>query len=518
MADMKVMRSMYMWMVLLVCGAWCGLKAQSNALWDDSQVARIYISLPPDSLVALYDDVYATHYYVSEFVYDDGTSRDTVQGVGFRLRGNTSRNAAKKSFKLSFNTYAPGRRYQGVKKLNLNGQANDPTLIREKLFYDVWARCGMPVRRTAFVKVYVNGAYYGLYTCLEELDKDWLARVFPENDGNLYKCTYPANLAYLGPNQASYKAVMSSTVTGGRAYELQTNESADDYSGFVALVTALDAPVDAGFPAAIADYVNVEGMLRALAIDVATGNWDNYSYNQNNYYLYQPAGSSRFEFITYDTDNTFGIDWVQRDWATRDCRDWLSHGGPRPLASQLLAVPAFRSRYYVLLDSITRHITAPDSIFPHIDRLKALITPAVLDDHFRTLDYGYTMADFDLGYVGTVDGHTPYGIKPFLGTRSAYTLSQLGTVAAPPPAVALRGMTLYPNPVGQSSSVTLYADTPAAQARSVQVLDAYGRSCLRSVWTAGAHTCALDVTDLAQGMYWVRVMDKGGDVVLRLAR
>lgn len=504
--------------ILLLGGLWQGLSAQSTALWEDGRVASIYISLPPDSLVAIYDNPLGTRDYAAEFVYDDGTFRDTVPQTGFRLRGNTTRFAEKKSFKISFNEFVPGRRYQGVKQLNLNGQHNDPTLIREKLFYEVWARCGMPERRTSFVKVYINGAYYGLYTCLEELDKDWLQQVFQENDGNLFKCTYPADLVYLGPNQATYKAIQSSTVTGGRAYELQTNEAADDYSGFVALVAALDQPADAAFAATIDNHIHVEGMLKALAIDVATGNWDNYSYNKNNYFLYQPDGSSRFEFITYDTDNTFGIDWVQRDWATRDCRDWLSHSEARPLASQLLAVPVFRNRYYTLLDSITRHVTRPDVIFPRIDSLKALITPAVTHDYYRTLDYGYTMADFELGFVGTVDGHTPYGVKPFLGTRYAYTLSQLSTVERPEPSDALAGLSLYPNPAGAAQVVALYAADPARVTRMVRVLDAYGRVCLDVQWPAGAHTCELPLQGLARGMYGVRVEEAGRHTVLKLAR
>lgn len=501
-----------------LCAACVGLMAQSNALWDDTRVASMHVSIDPDSLAVLYDDVNATHYYVTQFIYDDGGVRDTVAQVGFRLRGNTSRAAAKKSFKLSFNTYQLGRRYQGVKKLNLNAQHNDPTLIREKLFYDVWARCGMPPRRTSFVKVYVNGAYYGLYTCLEELDKDWLARVFPENDGNLFKCTYPADLAYLGPDPATYKALQNGTATGGRVYDLQTNESADDYTGLVALITALDQPADAAFAAAIHAHINVEYLLRALAIDVATGNWDNYSYNQNNYFLYQPAGSTRFEFITYDTDNSFGIDWVGRDWATRDCRDWLSHGGPRPLASQLLAVPAFRSRYYTLLDSITRHVTALDRLTPRIDSLKALVTAAAAHDYYRTLDYGYTMADFDLGYVGTVDGHTPYGIKPFLGTRAAYTYSQLGTVGQAEPDETLAGLSVFPNPAGQSETVCLLADAPGRHARDVQIMDAQGRVCLATRWPAGVNACPLDVGALAQGMYVVRVCTQEQSVAMRWVR
>jgi hypothetical protein len=500
---------------LLLC-VFVRLSGQSS-LWDDTRVAQMYVSLPADSLAVLYDDVTANHDYLSTFVYVDGAVRDTVTMTGFRLRGNTSRNAAKKSFKISFNAYVPGRRYQGVKQLNLNAQHNDPTCIREKLFYEVWARCGMPLRRTSFVRVYVNGAYYGLYTCLEELDKDWLQQVFQENDGNLYKCTYPADLAYLGASEATYKNIPSGTVTGGRAYDLKTNKAADDYSGFVSLLAALDQASDSVFASRIVQLLNVEGVLRALAIDVATGNWDDYAYNKNNYFLYQGA-NGQFQFVTYDTDNSFGIDWVNRDWALRDCRDWLRHGEVRPLAEKLLAVPAFWGRYMVLMDSITRYVTAPDSIFARIDAIKALITPDVLDDNYRTLDYGYTMSDFDLGFVGTVDGHTPYGVKPFLAARYTATLMQLGTLSTGDPAPVIADLRVYPNPASQVEWVYLSSSQPVRINYVLQIWDAVGRKCGEGVWTAGMQVVGLRVADLAHGVYVLSVEGGGKRQTVKLVR
>ena len=51
---------------------------------------------------------------------------DTVLNVGFRLRGNTSRTAGKKSFKVSINSFVAGRKWNQLEKLNLNGEHNDP--------------------------------------------------------------------------------------------------------------------------------------------------------------------------------------------------------------------------------------------------------------------------------------------------------------------------------------------------------------------------------------------------------
>jgi hypothetical protein len=100
-----------------------------------------------------------------------------------------------------------------------------------------------------------------------------------------------------------------------------------------------------------------------------------------------------------------------------NCLAWLPSNQPRPLGAKLLAVPAFKDQYIRYLDTLTRFITNPGIIFPRIDALEAQISSAAQEDWYRSLDYGYTFADFQNGFDQTIDGHTPYGIKPFLGIR-----------------------------------------------------------------------------------------------------
>ena len=92
-----------------------------------------------------------------------------------------------------------------------------------------------------------------------------------------------------------------------------------------------------------------------------------YFYNKNNYYLYDNPETGRFDYFTFDTDNTFGVDWLNKDWAVRNCLAWQKTGESRPLATKLLAVPAYRDQFIRYLDTLTRSITLPDSIFPYIN-------------------------------------------------------------------------------------------------------------------------------------------------------
>jgi len=432
-----------------------GSASSQNTLFDDTRLSSIYITIPADSLAVIYDSVLSDHYFIARFIFDDNVKKDTLENIGFRLRGNTSRYAQKKSFKISFSEYVSGRKYQGVKKINLNGEHNDPTMIREKLFYDIWKKAGMVERRTCFVKVYINQTYYGLYTNLEEMEKEWLTRVYQQNGGNLYKCTYPADLVYLGDDQQTYKNLINSSATGGRVYELQTNKSQDDYTRLVELISVLNQQPNEQFVTNISKIMNVDLFLKALAIDVATGNWDNYAYNKNNYYLYDNPSDLRFNYIAYDPDNTFGVDWFEIDWGTHDCRYWINQSMPLPLSQKLLAIPAFFDKYKLFLDTIARNVINPDSIFSHIDSMKELIHQAAIEDTYRTLDYGYTNSDFNDGFIKAIDSHTPYGIKPFLSIRKQSILNQLHPTGINNNEVEIADLKVFPNPAAENITVSL---------------------------------------------------------------
>ena len=101
-------------------------------LFDPDDVSRFDVLIPTDSLNTLLDpsNAYSNHEYRVTAIYTDAQGSDTLHDVGFRLRGNTSRNAQKKSFKISVNAFQDGRRFKGVKKINLNGQHNDPSMSR----------------------------------------------------------------------------------------------------------------------------------------------------------------------------------------------------------------------------------------------------------------------------------------------------------------------------------------------------------------------------------------------------
>jgi hypothetical protein len=395
---------------------------EDGIVFNDATVPRIDITIHPDTLAWIYNNVESNIEWCATFIFNNGTITDTVEEVGFRLRGNTSRYSAKKSFKISFNTYQPGRKWHDLKKMNLNGEHNDPTICRSKLSWDLLRSVNVPAPRSNHVRIYINGNYYGLYINVEHINADFVKSRYGNRDGNLYKCLYPADLKFLGTNPDLYKT----EYWGRRAYELKTNEELDDYTGLANFIEILNNSGDPEFKCRLYEVFNVYDYLKVMAVDVLIGNWDGYIYNKNNYYLYHNSSSGKFEYIPYDLDNTWGIDWIGRDWGTRDIYDWQQHGEEvRPLYTRIIDNQELKDVFSEHIQFILDHLMDTIDFFSGIDALKLKIEPYVQDDPFYPLDYGYTMTDFHNSFNQGLAGHAAYGLKPYINTRRSNAYSQL---------------------------------------------------------------------------------------------
>jgi len=368
---------------------------EDGEVFRDDVVARVDIYIHPDTLNWIYDNVSSNQEFHSLFIFNNGFVLDTVENIGFRLRGNTSRNSAKKSFKVSFNTFESGRKWYGLEKLNLNGEHNDPSIIRSKLGWDLLREFKVPGARSNHVRVYINEDYYGLYINTEHIDEEFVKSRFGNNDGNLYKCLWPADLDYLGSNPEYYKLTMGDR----RVYDLKTNTLLDDYSDLAHFIGILNNTPDEQFLCEIEKAFNVYDYLKIIAIDVFTGNWDGYIYNNNNFYLYHNTSTGKFEYINYDLDNTYGIDFMSRDWGGRNIYDWQQHGNnARPLYTRMMENQELRDQFSYYMKILNNLLTNQTNYFPHIDSIKDKIDQFVAIDPYYPLDYGYTITDFYNSY------------------------------------------------------------------------------------------------------------------------
>jgi len=393
-------------------------------VFRDDVIPRVDVLLPPDSLAIMLapGNEQSNYHWHATFIFDNGEIKDTVDNVGLRLRGNTSRMAAKKSFKISFNTYVPGRSWWGLEKLNLNGEHNDPSVIRSKVCWDMLRWLGVPAPRSNHVDLYINGEYRGLYIDVEHVDEEFVQNRFGNNGGNFYKCLWPADLDYKGTDPNLYKE----NFFGRRAYQLLTNVAEDDYSDLAEFIDILNNAPLSGLPCELEQVFDVDSYLRVIVFDVLSANWDGPIFNKNNFYLYKNEATGLFEYIPYDLDNTFGIDWFGEDWANRNIYNWEHPSEPRPIYTRLMQVPEYRDRYSYYMQQFLNGYFHAGALFPYLENLKTMISPAAQADTYRPLDYGFTFADFLDSYEEALPFfHTPTGLKPFVISRRNSALQQL---------------------------------------------------------------------------------------------
>ena len=416
--------TIYRWVLIFSCSFL--MADDSWMIYDDSSVSRVDIYVDPASLVWIYNNVESDSMHVADIHFQNSFIDETVENVGFRLRGNTSRVSQKKSFKLDFNHFVLGRDFYDVEKINVNGERNDVSIIRSKLCGNFFESIGMTASRANHVEVYINESYYGLYISVEHIDDTFLSKRFQDDSGNLWRCLWPADLTYRGPDPEDYHP----WIDDERPYDLKTNEDEYNFAQLARLINIINNDPDS-----LEHVLDVSEFIKYLAVNILTGSWDDYRSLRNNYYLYYVPNKDQFQFIPYDYDNTFGIDWFDVDWATIDPYSYyLIDNSDRPLADIIMDTGSFRNLFTHFLSFYLDHHFSLELWENWIDSTKAMIDTSAFYDIYRTLDYGFTFDDFTNSYsVNSYNNqHVKNGLKEFIIERVSALENQIDYLNAEP--------------------------------------------------------------------------------------
>lgn len=341
----------------------------------DGEITRVDVTIDPDDFQVFLDDPQTDETRPVTVRWKNSVIDETHQNVAFRVRGNTSRNAARKSWKLDFRRNVDGRDFHGLEEVNLNGGNNDPSLIRTILAWEIVRVMGISGSRTHLVALYINGTFWSIQTHVEHIDEEFVENYFTDKDGNLYKCLYQgaqADLSFVnGEDYTNY--------AGGEVYR-ETNNNNDpnrDYSDIADFVRLINFSSDAELLESLEHSFDIDTFLRSLAVDVGVGSWDDYWYGSNNYYLYFNRISDRFQWIPYDYDNSFGIDFFNTDWSTRSFDGWGDGGfgsTPAPLVEAVFSHSEWRRQFRRYLLQVA-DILQDAGLRQKISEWHSLVTP-----------------------------------------------------------------------------------------------------------------------------------------------
>ncbi|MFT4534687.1 MAG: spore coat protein H [Saprospiraceae bacterium] len=287
--------------ILLVFITTVYIFCQGKLIFDDSYVHEIRITSDNENdfwniLSTDYLENYPFVPYQMASVEMDG---ELLDSIGVRQKGFASHFSAvgnKKSIKLDFNQFVRGKEYDGLKKINLNNGAGDPSIQRDKLCYDIMNRAGVSSPRTSYSRVFIDDEYWGLYLVVEQIDKTFIKDNFDNSDGNLLKNNGISELSWMGADTVAYQGV----------FELKTDYKEGAWDDFVGFMDVINETNDNEFEASIGTVFNVERYLKTLTVDVVTSNWDSYLLHGRNFYLYQDRLSERYDWIPWDYNYAMG--------------------------------------------------------------------------------------------------------------------------------------------------------------------------------------------------------------------
>ena len=394
------------------------LSDESWKVYDESELAVIHVTVDPEDLEWMYDNVESDSIHPATIQFQNAYLDETIDSIGFRLRGNTSRNAAKKSFKIDFNHFISGRDFYDVEKLNLNGEHNDPSIIRSKLCWDFYQNIGMASSRASHAVLYINEEYFGLYISIEHIDDRFLSKNFENDNGNLWKCIWPADLTYRGNDPEDYHPYYSET----RPYDLKTNEDQYDYSKLARLIRIIH-----NTPDSLDMVLDIKTTLQYFAMNILTGSWDDYRFLRNNFYLYHNPDNDLMHWIPYDYDNSFGIDWFNIDWSNIDPYEYaVIDGDGRPLTEYLFSQVRYRNLFSHFLEFYNEQLFDLDSMYQKLNYYVDFLYNAAQYDTYRTLDYGFSFNDFLNSYGSDFENaHVKQGILEFIASRKEALTNQI---------------------------------------------------------------------------------------------
>jgi hypothetical protein len=221
--------------------------------------------------------------------------------VGVHFRGMSSymgvRTGSKRSLNLSMDFADSKQRLYGSKTLNLLNGHDDGSFM-DAVLYSHLARTHIPAPKANFVKVVINGEYWGVYTNVQQFDKEFVKENYKTDKGTRWKVRGSpggrGGLEYFGDKVEDYK----------RVYEIKTKDDPKAWKALIHFCKVLNTTPADKLEAALSPLVDVESLLWFLAYDIATINCDGYWIRSSDYSIYLDD-KDQFHFLPHDMNECF---------------------------------------------------------------------------------------------------------------------------------------------------------------------------------------------------------------------
>jgi hypothetical protein len=354
----------------------------------------------------------------------------SFKDVGVRYKGGgtflESRGSVKRSLKVSLNHYEKGRKLAGRTTLNLHNNVTDASWMNDVLSHRLYRDAGVPAPRTAYARVFVtvpgihNREYFGLYSLVENIDKQFTEEISGAKSGAIFKPVTPDMFGYLGDDWRDYR----------QSYDPKTTLTPEQMRRMIEFCAFVTKAGDAEFAAKLGDFIDLDEFARFMAVMVFLSDLDGMLGPGQNFYVHLDPKTGKLVFIPWDQDHSFGQFGMR---GTQEQRENLSIRKPwqdeNRFLDRVFKVDAFKSFYLARLEEYAKTLFQPERLARQVDELALAIRPAVKEEsedklaRFNNVVSGKPLETSGFGRFGMRQPLKP--IKPFVKIRSRSIADQL---------------------------------------------------------------------------------------------
>ena len=407
--------------------------AGSAGLYDPKTLRTIFLQFENSEWERELADFNNTDVEVPASLTLDGV---TYRDVGVHFRGMSSfmmvPEGSKRSLNLSIDYVHETQRLLGYRTLNLLNANGDATFLRQVLYTEI-ARRYVPTPSANYIRVVINGEYWGVYVNTQQFNADFTREWFASTKGARWKVPGSprgrGGMDTSGENADAYRAI----------YEIKSKEDPAAWRSLIRMFRVLNETAPEKLEAALTPLLDVDGALKFLAVELALANSDGYWARASDYNLYLDE-RGRFHVIPHDVNEGLTDESSSRGGPPPGMRRGMPPaGGPamfgrgpapvdvrvdplvgiddtsKPLRSKLLAVPALRARYLSYVREIAERWLDWQTLEPVARSHQALIADAVRADTRKL----YTFQAFESGVSEGSES-----LKSFVIRRRAFLLQE----------------------------------------------------------------------------------------------
>ncbi|QEL13268.1 spore coat protein CotH [Limnoglobus roseus] len=269
-----------------------------ESLYDPTVLRTIFLEFENKDWEKELEDFHGTDVDVPAEVTVDGKK---YHNVGIHFRGMSSyggvRAGSKRSMNLAVDMADAKQKLNGYKTLNLLNNHEDATAMSTVLYSHI-AREYLPAPKANFVKVVINGENWGVYTNVQQFNKDFTKENFNSDKGARWKVRGSpggqGGVEYLGDDPARYK----------RIYQIKSKDEDKSWQALIKLAKTLNQTPADQLEEALKPMLDIDGLLWFLALDVALINGDGFWTRASDYTIYLDE-KGKFHFIPHDMNESF---------------------------------------------------------------------------------------------------------------------------------------------------------------------------------------------------------------------